>query len=60
MRKVLLLGSSTGSIEIIKYLRTQDIYLIVSDYLPVEQSPAKMLADEIWDISTADVDLLYI
>lgn len=60
MKKVLLLGSNTGSMEIIKYLKEEGCYLIVTDYLPFALSPAKALADEYWDISTTDVELLYL
>lgn len=59
MKKVLLLGSNLGSIEIGEYVKEQGAYLIVSDYYPSEKSPAKKIADESWDISTLDVEALY-
>lgn len=56
---VLLLGGKPiGSVEIAKYVKARGDKLIVADYLPVEQSPGKRLADEVWDVSTAEVDLL--
>lgn len=58
MKKMLILGSSNGSIEIINYAKSQGIYTIVTDYFPKERSRAKRIADETWDISTADVDAL--
>ncbi|MBR3739248.1 MAG: ATP-grasp domain-containing protein [Clostridia bacterium] len=33
-------------------------YTIVTDYLPIDLSPAKKLADAYWDVSTADLDTL--
>lgn len=59
MKKLLLLGSNTGSLEIAEYVRQRGDYLIVTDYYPKEKSPAKQVADECWDISTTDVERLY-
>lgn len=59
MKKLLILGGKPiGSCELVNYAKGNNIYTIVTDYLPVEESPAKKIADEHWDISTADVDLL--
>lgn len=58
-RTVLLLGGKPiGSVEIARYVKARGDRLVVADYLPVDQSPAKRLADEAWDVSTADVSLL--
>lgn len=57
-KKLLLLGSNVGTDDIIKYARANGVYTIVTDYLPFEKSSGKQLADEAWDISTADVDTL--
>ena len=58
-KKLLVLGGKPiGSCEIVEYAKSQGIYTIVADYLPKEQSAAKQLADEAWDISTAEVDQL--
>lgn len=58
-RKLLVLGGKPiGSSEIVEYARSQGAHAIVADYLPVEESPAKQVADEAWDVSTADVDEL--
>lgn len=59
MKKALILGSNPGSIEMIKYLKENKYYIIVSDYLPITKSPAKLIADEYWNISTLDIELLY-
>jgi len=34
------------------------LYTIVADYLPVDESPAKAIADEAWDVSTAEIETL--
>ena len=57
-KKLLLLGSNVGTDDIIKYARANGVYTIVTDYLPFEKSFGKQLADESWDISTADIDTL--
>ena len=58
-KKLLLLaGNLVGTDDIIKYARANGVYTIVTDYLPFEKSFGKQLADESWNISTADLDLL--
>lgn len=59
MKKLLILGGKPiGSCEMVNFAKANNVYTIVTDFLPKEQSPAKMLADECWDISTADLDEL--
>lgn len=59
MKKLLVLGGKPiGSTEIVSCAEKEGVRTIVADYLPPEQSPAKQLADEMWDASIADVDLL--
>ena len=58
IKKLLVLGSSVGSIEIINYARSKGVTTIVADYYPPEISPAKSVSDESWLVSTADVDQL--
>ena len=58
-KKLLLLaGNPVGTEDIINYARANGVYTIVSDYLPKEESLGKQLADEYWDISTADIEEL--
>jgi biotin carboxylase len=57
-KKLLLLGTSAGTTNIVNYARSQGAYVIVTDNLPPQKSPAKLIADEAWPISTADVDTL--
>lgn len=58
MEKLLMLGTSYGSREIIRYAKSQGIYTIVTDYLSPDKSLAKKIADEYWMINTADLDAL--
>jgi len=59
MQKILILGGKPiGSCEITMAAKKRGLYTIVADYLPTEQSPAKQIAHESWDISTADVEEL--
>lgn len=58
-KKILLLGGKPiGAVDITKYAKSKGAYVIVTDYLSKEQSPAKQIADESWSMSTGDVDLL--
>ncbi len=59
MKKLLVLGGKPiGSVELVQRAKGKGYYVIVADYLPVEQSPAKYYADEEWNISTANIDIL--
>ena len=59
MQKLLVLGGKPiASVAIVKYAKSVGAYVIVADNLTPEQSPAKQIADEHWNISTADVELL--
>lgn len=59
MKKLLVLGGKPiGSTEIVQKAKQMGIYTIVADFLPEEQSPAKKIADEQWNISTAETDIL--
>lgn len=52
-KKLLILGGSDLSCEIIKQAKSKGIYVIVTDYL--EDSPGKKVADKSFMISTTDV-----
>ena len=58
MKKLLLLGSSNGTCDIVRDAQKKGIYTIVTDNLDPSISPAKQISDEQWYISTADVDKL--
>ena len=55
-RRLLLLGSNVGTLDIIKYAKKNDAYTIVADNRSVERSLGKQFADEAVMINTADVD----
>ena len=57
-KKLLLLGTNVGTCDIINYARSQGAYVIVTDNQPIQKSAAKLIADEAWPVSTADVDTL--
>ena len=57
-KKLLMLGTSRASCEMIEYAKNQGIYTIVTDYFSPEESSAKLIADEYWMISTGDFDVL--
>ena len=52
-KKLLILGGTKLSCEIIKAAQKLGVYVIVTDYL--EDSPGKKIADESYMISTTDV-----
>lgn len=57
-KKLLILGSSTGAIDLIKHAQKNGAYVFVADYLEPEKSPAKQYADEAILMSTGDTDKL--
>ena len=58
-RKLLILGGKPiGSCELVRAAQDAGYHVVVTDYLPAEDSPAKQLADEAWNISTDDLDSL--
>ena len=57
-KKLLLLGTNRGTCDMVDYAKSQGAYVIVTDNLLPEKSPAKLIADEAWPISSADVDAL--
>lgn len=56
--KLLFLGSSNGTCDLIRDAKNKGIYTIVADNLDYSISLAKQIADESWFISTADLDTL--
>lgn len=57
-KRLLMLGSNAGSVNILKYVQKHGCYTIACDNLPREKSIAKTIADEHLLISTAEVDKL--
>lgn len=57
-QKLLILGGNALSCDIVKTARSLGIYSIVTDWYDTKTSPAKLIADEYWDISTTDYHIL--
>lgn len=57
-KKILFLGSNAGTVDLIKYARSNGACVFVADYYSVDKSPAKAIADESLFLSTADLDAL--
>ena len=57
-KRLLLLGDSANTKEMIQYAQNLGVYVIITDHLPPEISLSKQLANEYWDVSTADIDKL--
>lgn len=57
-KKLLVLGGTLISCEIIRKAHDMGMYVVVADYNPVELSPGKQIADEHFLISITDVDAI--
>ncbi len=58
-KKLLILGAYKSEIEIVRCAQALGIYTIVTDnHLNKDEAPAKYVADEYWDISWSDIDML--
>lgn len=58
-KKLLILGATAGEVSLVERAQNQGIYVVVTDSnLDYKLSPAKYVADEVWDISWSDIDLL--
>ena len=44
-KKLLVLGSNVGSVDIVKYARKNGAFVYVADYFPKKKSLAKLFAD---------------
>lgn len=57
-KKLLLLGSNVGTVDMILYAKSNGAYTIVADNLPVAKSIGKQYSDGSVLISTGDIDSL--
>ena len=58
-KKLLIMGGRPAATpDIVRAAKGLGIYTIVTDNVAPERSPAKLMADEYWDISTAEVERL--
>lgn len=55
-KKLLILGGMKISCEIVKKAKEMGAYVVVTDYNEPEKSPAKLIADESFMVSTTDID----
>ena len=57
-KRLLILGGSRISCEIIRHARAMGIVTGVTDWYALEKSPAKQLADEAYFVSTSDINAM--
>ena len=57
-KKLLILAGADVHVKIVKAAKAMGVYTIVTDYLPLEESPAKRIADEYWMLNIMDVDAI--
>ena len=57
-KRLLILGGSRISCEIIRHARAMGIVTGVTDWYPIEKCPAKREADEAYFVSTSDIDAM--
>ena len=55
-KRLLVLGGTRISCEIIRKAKAMGLTVIVTDYYPAERSPGKQIADESYEVSAIDVD----
>lgn len=57
-KKLLVLGSTPQTIDIINYAKNLGVYTIVTDWNDPTKAPVKLAADEHWEVSLLDYDEL--
>ena len=57
-KKLLVLAGADVHVKVVKAAKELGVYTIVTDYLNLEESPAKQIADEHWELSITDVDAI--
>ena len=57
-KKILILAGASVHNKVVRAAKEMGLYVIVSDYLEPQLSPAKQLADESWMYSITDVDAI--
>lgn len=57
-KRLLILGGSRISCEIIRHAKTMGIVTGVTDWYALEKSPAKQMADEAYFVNTSDIDAM--
>ena len=57
-KRLLILGGSRITCEIIKHAKRMGVVTAVTDWYPLEKSPAKQIADEAYYESTSDINAM--
>lgn len=57
-KKLLVLAGGPNLVSLVERAQALGVYTIVTDYYDQDASPAKKIADEFWDISWSDIDVL--
>lgn len=57
-KKLLILAGADVHNKLVRAAKELGVYTIVTDYLKPEDSPAKLIADEHWEIDINDIDIL--
>ena len=57
-KKLLILGGSAYMIDPVRKAKQMGIYTVVTDLHGIDKCPAKLIADEYWDISLMDYETL--
>lgn len=55
-KKILILAGANVHVKLAEAAKNLGAYTIVTDFLPVEESPAKKVADEYWMLNVTDVE----
>ena len=55
-KKLLILAGIDVHIKVVESAKKLGVYTIVTDYLPLDESPAKQVADEYWMLNIMDID----
>ena len=58
-KKLLVLGGDTNMYNVVKLAKQKGAYTIVTDWYDSIASPAKLIADEAWNVSWNDFDELF-
>lgn len=58
MRKILVLGGSRVHCKVVEAAHEMGLYVLVTDFLEKENSPAKLLADKSFNIDIRDIELV--
>lgn len=57
-KKLLIIGASNAEVDVVKIAQSLGCFVIVTDVRSGKAFPAKLVADEAWDISWTDYDAL--